>query len=156
MSGGMKYDDFKELTKSIKGLAKDYENFLGEFLTEQGMKCLANTKRRTPVDTGLLRNSWKLSGPYKNGDERYVVIHNGLNYASFVEEGHRIINNSGKVRVTSGRGKKKKTSTVQVAPFVKWKEGKHMARISLVEVQNKLPARFETAFKNFCKGKGLG
>ena len=156
MAGGMNYDDFKALTKSIEGLAKDYEKFLGDFLTEQGMKCLANTKRRTPVDTGLLRNSWKLSGPYKSGDERYVVIHNGVKYASFVEDGHRIINNSDKIRVTAGRGKNKKTIRSQVNPFVRWKEGVHMARISLVEVQNKLPGRFETAFKNFCKGKGLG
>lgn len=153
MSGGMDYNEFKKLTKSIEGLAKDYDKFLGDFLTEQGMRCLASTKRRTPVDTGLLRNSWKLSGPYKNGNERYVVIHNGVKYASFVEEGHRIINKSGKVRVGVGKGK---TKTIQATPYVKWQKGKHMARISLVEVQNRLPARFETAFKNFCKGKGLG
>lgn len=132
---GMDYSQFEQLANNVKDLAKDYDKFLDDFLVQEGNRCLANTKRRTPVDTGALRNRWKLAGPFKRGGDRYVVIHNNLNYASFVEEGHRLVRN--------GR-------------TLKWVNGRHMARIALTQTQNKLDARFEKAFSDFCKARGLG
>lgn len=162
MAGGMDHSQFKDFVKNFKDFAKDYHSFLNDFLTEQGMECLANTKKNTPVDTGRLRNAWKLSGPFKKGDDRYVVIHNNVNYASFVEDGHRVRNNSGNISVpiVDSRGKKTGRKTVirlgEEGKGVRWVKGHHMARIALTKQQIKMPAKFETEFKKFCKRKGIG
>lgn len=133
--GKMDYREFEKLTKNFEGLVKDYDRFLSAFLTREGMKCLADTKRRTPVDTSRLRNSWKLSGPYKSGAGKYVVIHNNVQYASWVEDGHRIVNQFG----TYG-----------------WQPGVHMGRIALTRAALNLPDNFEKAFVAWCNGKGIG
>lgn len=133
--GDFNYKEFEKFRDNFAGLAKDYDKFLGDFLMTEGMKCLADTKRRTPVDTGNLRERWQLSGPFKRGDTKYVAIHNSVRYASWVEDGHRIVNQYG----TYG-----------------WQPGRHMSRIALVNAEMKLPQRFETAFKKWCKGKGIG
>lgn len=155
----MDHSQFKDFVKNFKDFAKDYHSFLNDFLTEQGMECLANTKKNTPVDTGRLRNAWKLSGPFKKGDDRYVVIHNNVNYASFVEDGHKVTNKSGNIRVPVGRGKNRRTATLKLgdaAKGVKWVKGHHMARIALTKQQIKMPGKFETEFRKFCKRKGIG
>ena len=163
---GMDYDEFKEFADSIKGLAKDYDKFLDNFLTKEGMRCLASTKRLTPVDMGALRNGWKLAGPFKRGKDRYVVIHNNLKYASFVEDGHiqnerflpiEYLEDSTKGQMIAGSLKAKYGENIKgIKLKKKWVKGHHMARISLTRTQNKLDARFEKAFSDFCKGKGLG
>lgn len=54
------------------------------------MRCMLKTKMRTPVDTGLLRNSWQLSNVFKKSNsEYYIVLFNPVLYASYVEYGHR-------------------------------------------------------------------
>ena len=157
----MDYSQFEDLAKTVKSFAKDYHNFLDDFLTKQGMECMANTKRRTPVDTGRLRNAWKVSGPFRKGDDRYVVIHNNVEYASFVEDGHKVTNNSGNLSVPEVTARGKKTGRRRVlklgdaAKGVRWIKGVHMARTALVQQQNKMPGKFETEFKKFCKQKGL-
>lgn len=162
---GMDYSQFEELVKSYKDLAKDYDNFLNDFITKEGMRCLANTKRRTPVDTGTLRNRWKLHGPYKKGNTRYVVIGNNLKYASFVEDGHMqyarfiplthlaVTGNGNKI--ISAMRAKYGSNVKGIKLKRKWIKGHHMARIALTQTQQKLPQRFERAFKDYCKGKGL-
>lgn len=159
MRDGMDYSQFKELVKSCEQLNKDYHSFISDFLGQEGMKVVAHTKRLTPVDTGALRNRWKMSGPFKRGDSRYIVIHNNLEYASFVEDGHKVVNNSGNVRVKVGRGKKMKVKTLHLGDMAKgekWIKGHHMARIALTRAENNLEAHFNTAFKKFCKDRGLG
>lgn len=132
---GMNYEQFKQLADNCKELAKDYDKFLDDFLLREGNRCLRDTKRNTPKVTGRLINAWKLSGPFKRNFDRYVVIHNNVEYASFVEDGHRLVRNGTTLR---------------------WVNGKHMARVALTKVQNNLDRRFSKAFADFCKGKGLG
>jgi len=163
---GMDYSQFEQLANSVKELAKDYDKFLDDFLMQEGNRCLANTKRRTPVDLGTLRNRWKLSGPFKSGRNRYVVIHNNLNYASFVEEGHmqreRFLpikyfeQSPGGSEIVSYLRQKYGSDIKGVKLKNKWIPGVHMARVALTQTQNKLDARFEKAFVDFCKARGLG
>ncbi len=42
--------------------------------------------KNTPVDTGLLRGSWKQTPPSDNS----VTVYNNVFYAGFVEKGHRV------------------------------------------------------------------
>lgn len=71
-------------------------------------------KERTPVDTGRLRNQWRVGKVKKQGDEYYIEVFNNVNYAEPVEYGHR----------TKGGN---------------FKEGAHMMELSLAEVSEQLP-----------------
>lgn len=163
---GMDYSQFEQLANNVKGLAQDYDKFLDDFLIREGNRCLANTKRRTPVDLGTLRNRWKLSGPFKSGRTKYVVIHNNLNYASYVEEGHmqreRFLpiqyfeQSPGGSEIVAYLRQKYGSDIEGVKLKNKWIPGVHMARIALTQTQNKLDLRFEQAFSDFCKARGLG
>lgn len=137
MNGGMDYGEFEQLAKNFKQLMKDYNKFLGDFLIKEGNKNLADVKRNTPGpnSTGRLRNSWKLSGPFKRGDTRYVVVHTNVKYAPWVENGHRIVNQYG----TYG-----------------WQPGKHMAKNALFRTELNLDKNFNKAFNNFCRTRGIG
>lgn len=162
----MDYSGFEQLTQSFKQLSKDYDKFLDDFIIREGNRCLANTKRRTPVDMGTLRNRWKLSGPFKRGNTKYVVIHNNLNYASFVEDGHmqherflpiKYLEQSPKGSQLAASLRQKYGDDIQgIMLKEKWINGHHMARMALTQTQNKLDLRFEKAFTDFCKAKGLG
>ena len=133
-SGGMDYSEFEKLVKNFSGMVKDYHQFLNEFLVTEGNRCLAETKRNTPVKTSRLKNAWKLSGPFKRGDSKYVVIHNNVKYAGWVEDGHVIKNQYG----TYG-----------------WHPGVHMARVALTRTQLSMDKRFNTAFNKYCRMKGI-
>ena len=135
--GGMDYSEFEELAKNFKQLTKDYNKFLGDFLMKEGNKCFADTVSNTPNVTGRLIGGWRLSGPFKRGDSRYVVIHNNVKYAKWVEDGHRIVKPSGE---DTGR----------------WQPGKHMARKALINTELNLDKNFNKEFKNFCKTRGIG
>ena len=145
------YFDFKEYSEYVQklGIAKtEFRIWLKTFLLQQAQRVVRAGKRRTPVDTGFLRNSWYIGNQIiiqniKNGKARIdetnsdvlsiklignvleVEIGLGAEYASFVEYGHHAY------------------------------EGKYMLTISIEEVQNKIPARFNKEFKNWLKEKGV-
>ena len=75
--------EFQELMEGLKSLQKQHEVFIRNFLTEMGLRALAQTKSLTPVDTGNLRERWELSQVFRKGDSLYVVIFNPVIYASF-------------------------------------------------------------------------
>lgn len=138
LMSGFDYNEFKKFRDNFQNLVKDCDKFLDDFLIKEGMRCVRATKKLTPgpTSTGRLRNAWELVGPFKRyGNERYVVIRNNTKYASWVEDGHRVVN--------------------QYGDTGKWRKGVHMARIALTRTQLKLDKRFEKAFGDFCKGKGL-
>ena len=77
----------KGLDKFIISLNEMDDNFnrdLQALVEKHGGKLLRNTKKKTPVDTGQLRRSWEL----EKGD-LYVKLYNNVEYAQFVEFGHR-------------------------------------------------------------------
>ena len=85
-----------------------------------------NAESRTPVQSGDLRRSWQLKGPFFAGSDITVELKNSKNYASFVENGHR---------QTPGRyvpaiGKKLKAS---------WVPGQHFLQKATNETKGQLP-----------------
>lgn len=72
-------------------------------------------KKKTPKDTGHLRNEWHVGNIEKRGNEYYIEVYNNVEYAEPVEYGHR---------TRGGKG------------FVK---GAHMMELSIQEVQKHLP-----------------
>ena len=148
--------EFEELLDGLKSLQKQHEVFIRNFLTEMGLRALAQTKSLTPVDTGNLRERWELSQVFRKGDSLYVVIFNPVIYASFIEDGHMQHK-----RWLPGEwvGKKKfkyiKGHDKGMMLTERWVPGYHMARISINKIERELPMRYDRAFKEFIKGLGV-
>ena len=85
-------------------------------------RVLRKVKVRTPVDRGRLRDSWRIERVYKDGTEYVAEIINSMEYASYVENGHR----QEPGRFVPAIGKRLVKSYVP---------GKYMLRISEQEVQ---------------------
>ena len=84
----------------------------------QDVNCLLYTS----VDSGRLRDSWRIEGVQKIGGEYVAEIINSMEYASYVENGHR----QEPGRFVPAIGKRLVKSYVP---------GKYMLRISEQEVQ---------------------
>lgn len=149
MGKSFDYKQFEKMLAGFKDIQKGHDQFIRSFLTEMGMRAMAQTKKLTPVDTGHLRNTWELSQVYRNGDELYVVLFNPTEYASFVEDGHMQ-----HARFVPGSFLGGKFEYIPGYPFgmmlkEKWIPGQHMARISITKVEQELPRRYNIAFQKF-------
>lgn len=81
---------------------KDYRNSLGRFkrvtdeifmeaVYEVAGRVFRAAVKNTPVDTGFLRESWNIDDVKKKGNVYEIEISNDVEYASYVEYGHRIV-----------------------------------------------------------------
>ena len=70
--------------KDINNIQSNFHGDLQKLIEKHGGILLRNTKMKTPVDTGQLRRSWQL----EKGD-LYVKVYNNVEYAQFIEWGHR-------------------------------------------------------------------
>ncbi len=162
---GMEFAEFEKLLNNFKQVQKQHESFIRSFLTEMGMRALANTKKLTPVDTGNLRNRWELSDVFRNGDELYVVLFNPVEYASFVEDGHMQRKRFLPIEYLDTPGGQKMVNSLKarygddmkgIMLKDKWIPGYHMSRISINHIEQEIPKRYEKALKEFMKGLGAG
>lgn len=149
--------DYRELEKLRDNLEKlqqvDMEKFCSDMAKEIAARLLRRVKQRTPVGQyepityrtkdgreitfnegktgGTLRNNWKMETKVtKNGNVYEIEVFNPIEYASYVEYGHRqqvgrFVPQIGK-RLTSG-----------------WVEGQFMLKISEEEVQAIAPKLLE-------------
>lgn len=124
--------DYKELSayvSSITLMKKDFNKFLRKFLLEMAKRILARVKPRTPVGTGELKRSWELGEVHGEGKNISVEILNGMEYATEIEYGHRIVVGGSEVG---------------------WYEGRFMLKISINEIREQIPLRYQREFKKFC------
>ena len=130
--------NMKELIEYSKKLADSVDgfgDFLKSFLIEMANRIIAKTKYpRTPKDTGALRNAWCVGNVKHSGKNLYVELKNPMEYASFIEYGHRIVRGG-----------------VEVG----WYEGRFMLKISIDEVKAQMPLRYRKQFHDWCKMKGI-
>lgn len=136
--------NFGALKKFNKRLAEAFgghedkinaEEFMRDVVKTAGKRCQAKTEKRTPVDTGQLRQNWDTSEVVKRGFNYTVDVINPVEYAEYVEFGHRIKHKQTVGRYVPAIGKK------LVNPYVvgKYIEPKYMVTRSIEEVQNELP-----------------
>ena len=126
--GRFDFREFERLKRNYEQLAQNIDTFLREFLLEMAMRAERKIKKRTPVDTGLLRRSWEVGEVIKHGDKLIVEIINETEYASFVEYGHR-----------TGPDRRK------------WVEGRFMMTISMQEIERELPRYLERRLLKWLK-----
>ncbi len=87
-------------------------------------KLQEKVKEKTPVDTHILQDGWKVGRINKVGNEYVVEVVNNTEYAEFVEEGHRLQDGT-------------------------FKEGVHMMELSLEEIHDMLPSHLQRWINNF-------
>lgn len=131
---GMGRCDFRklqQLANNINALQNGVANdFTKNVAHEIALRLIRRIKQRTPVRTGALRNGWNIGNIRHTGNTYIVEIICPLEYASYVEYGHR---------QTPGRyvpaiGKRLKAS---------WVNGRFMMTISLSEIEAQVPAIIE-------------
>lgn len=81
----MEIQGLNEFAKTLENAQGNYKKEAKKLLNEIGMKLKAGVVLKTPVDTGVLRRSWK----YKTINENEGILSNSVHYASHVEYGHR-------------------------------------------------------------------
>ena len=101
------FDD-REIQNFFKNFAKnanrnDVKLILEKHLTKVGNIVRDETKARTPVKSGDLRRGWKKTNVSFNGQEASIEIYNNIEYAGFMEEGHRIVRGGKTVGYVEGR-----------------------------------------------------
>lgn len=94
------FDD-KQIQAFFKNFKKNSENadvkaILEKHMTKVGNIVVTETKARTPVgkiNGGTLRGGWKKSTVQISSGSVEIEIYNNVEYAGFVENGHRIVRN---------------------------------------------------------------
>ena len=81
----MEIQGLDELIKSLDKSSSNYGKEAKKALNTVGMKLKAKVTLKTPVDTGVLRKSWR----YKTISENEGIVSNNVHYAPHVEYGHR-------------------------------------------------------------------
>ena len=102
------YKQLTEFTKKIERLnSEQKEEFLESCCKELAARLLAKVIKRTPSDSGTLRRGWtggrsQNASAYANslniikmGNKYRIDITNPIEYASYVEYGHRTSNHQG-------------------------------------------------------------
>lgn len=144
------YDELKKLQEQIEKLndPSKMDEFFTSCAKELAARLLAKVIKRTPVGQypaetgkmgGTLRRGWTAgkesnAAAYANslrvnkvGTDYVIEIINPVNYASYVEFGHRTRNHTG------------------------WVEGQFMLTISEKEIQNAAPKILENKLKKYLK-----
>lgn len=153
--------DFKELKRLEQRLEQleqgDWDKACRQAAKRLAAMLLNKVKKRTPVGVvpdglddealehwegytgGTLRDAWQILPIQKQGDQYIVTILNPVEYASYVEYGHR----QRPGRYVPALGKSLKAT---------WVNGRYMLTISVQEVQAKAPATLERALYQCLKG----
>lgn len=85
-------DDFENALLDIVNIKLPSE--LERFLLEMAYRVERKTKKKTPLDTGTLRRSWKVSKVKRKGKQLFIEVYNNVEYAPSIEYGHMTRNNS--------------------------------------------------------------
>ncbi|CAI6087177.1 HK97 gp10 family phage protein [Cohnella sp. JJ-181] len=123
--GDFDFGDMRALQLSLKEIERGFPGFLVECIRELAGHLLAKTIARTPVDTGLLRRSWQIGEIKWTPTGIEVEIINPVEYAMYVEYGHRTRNHAG------------------------WVDGRFMLTISIQELERELPAFLERKLQQY-------
>ena len=135
--GGFDARELRKLRDELERL-QEPEEFMKDCAKELAARLLKMVVQRTPADTGTLRRAWTdgtSSEGYANsvqvnhsGNVYEIAITNPMEYASYVEYGHRTPNHKG------------------------WVPGKFMMKISEEELERIAPAILEQRIYRYFGG----
>lgn len=137
--GNCDYSQLKKLQKDLQQIQRiDLEEFSTRSVYELAARLLRKVKKRTPVKTGNLRNSWSIGKVHRYSNYYVIEVFNQVEYASYVEYGHR--QQIG--RYVPALGKRLK---------VGWVPGKFMLTISEQELKRDGERIMRQKFERFLK-----
>lgn len=84
------FEEVRQLAEKMKELTIASGKIHKKVAERIAQLAIRKVKMLTPVDTGDLRNNWKYH-IIKQGDTYKIIIYNNVEYALFVEKGHRIV-----------------------------------------------------------------
>lgn len=134
--GRMNVKGLRELQKQLEGM-KDSEELMQDCAKELAKRLMKLAKDRTPVGQypsgsgkvgGTLRRGWKTGEIEKIGNTYRIEVINPVEYASYVEYGHRTRNHAG------------------------WVNGRFMMTISANEIEQSAPKILEKKILRYLKG----
>ena len=126
MSGGWEYSDFIKFRNRLEHIKDGNDEFLSYLSNKIAQLLLKYAAERTPVKTGHLRRGWKVQKAVKEVNSFVAVVYNPVEYAIYVEFGHR--QTPGKyVPVLRKRFKKS------------WVTGKFMLTKAALEAEKEIP-----------------
>lgn len=140
------YSEFARFVKQYTNLNKEFEEWLIKFIKAEAVKFIFTVKPLTPVDTGDLRDHWRITNVYREGSEICAVIENSMEYASYVEYGHAKPYRSAKFRP-------KENHPNPSGPD--WVAGRFMMTITVDKIEREMPRDFENAFRHFLSQNGF-
>lgn len=77
------------LLDRVNSLSPRIDQAVSTAMADEGLSWRDDVRANTPVDTGDLQRSWTLTGPDKKGIKFEMDLNNPLEYAEYVELGHR-------------------------------------------------------------------
>ena len=114
------YQQLLRLQRKLQRMEQKYEEFCRQMTKEIAARMLSKVIRRTPVDEGTLRRGWTVEANVrKNGNVYEIEVFNPVDYAQYVEFGHRTANHQG------------------------WVKGQFMMTISADQIEQQAPALIE-------------
>ncbi|WDU77522.1 MULTISPECIES: HK97 gp10 family phage protein [Lysinibacillus] len=84
------FEEVRQLAEKMKELTIASGKIHKKVAERIAQLAIRKVKMLTPVDTGDLRNNWKYH-IIKQDDTYKIIIYNNVEYALFVEKGHRIV-----------------------------------------------------------------
>lgn len=127
---GYEFAEMKQMKTQMVKLVKESHKIHMRVANRVGLLAVRKVKKMTPFDTGDLRNNWK-HYVVKRGDIFFVFVYNQVEYASFVEKGHRI--------VVAGQ-------------TVGWVEGKFMLKLTIDEMERIAPNMWKREIEKEMRG----
>ena len=129
---GFEFREMIEVRQNIRELSNATDDIYLKVAKRIAQLAIRKVKKMTPVgETGDLRNNWKFQ-ILKSSKRLKIIVYNQVEYASFVENGHRIVRGGNTVGWVEGRFMLKLTKAEmdRVAPNM-WKKeiDKEMRRI---------------------------
>lgn len=134
MGFSVEFEQLENYYDEVVKATNDFDDFLKDFLIEMANRLIAETKKRTPVITGDLRRSWILGDIIGSGKNISVEIKNGMEYATEVEYGHRLVKNGMEIG---------------------WVDGRFMLTISIDRIRKQILLRYKIQFEQFLHQRGL-
>ena len=89
MSVTFDVSELEAFKNNLQGLQDQTGSIIIEALEEIVAREMRMVKKGTPVDTGALRKAWRITDIKKAGSSFEVSVYNNMDYADYVEFGHR-------------------------------------------------------------------
>ena len=125
MPDGYDYSEIIEFNNRVDRAQEIVDRLFRETIKEIALDFLVIAKGKTPEKTGLLKDRWKIGEIQRKGDDYVIEVFDSVDYASFVEDGHR-----------TRKGQGKKSSRINSKA---WVEGRFMMKLTEDDIRMKMP-----------------